>query len=119
MSDLKPFPAPQFSFNPFGAARGAWYLLAVMMVFFSTKATAQDALLNASYDVSRELYREIDASRSAFRTFERRLSRSCPQGRSSSGPEAEAWADEQRKFMKYNPLWWVSGSSAAGSYGTG
>jgi sulfate/thiosulfate transport system substrate-binding protein len=30
--------------------------------FFSTKTTAQDALLNASYDVSRELYREINAS---------------------------------------------------------
>jgi sulfate transport system substrate-binding protein len=31
-------------------------------MLFSTKATAQDALLNASYDVSRELYREINAS---------------------------------------------------------
>ena len=35
MSDLKPFPALEFSFNPFGVARAAWYILAVMMVFFS------------------------------------------------------------------------------------
>lgn len=62
MSYLRPFAAPGFSFNPFGTARVACYFLAVFGALCSTKATAQDSLLNASYDVSRELYRDINSS---------------------------------------------------------
>jgi sulfate/thiosulfate transport system substrate-binding protein len=90
MSDLKPFPAPQFSFNPFGAARGAWYFFAVMMVFFSMKATAQEALLNASYDVSRELYREINASFAA--DWKTRTGRSVEIRQAHAGSSVQARA---------------------------
>ncbi len=62
MSYLRLHPARQFPFNLFGTARAIWCFLAILLVFFLTKATAQDTLLNASYDVSRELYRDINAS---------------------------------------------------------
>jgi sulfate/thiosulfate-binding protein len=90
MSDLKPFSAPQFSFNPFGAAREAWYFLAVVMVFSSMRATAQDALLNASYDVSRELYREINASFAA--DWKARTGRSVEIRQAHAGSSVQARA---------------------------
>jgi sulfate/thiosulfate transport system substrate-binding protein len=86
----KPFPAPQISFNPFGTARAAWSFLAVFMLFFSTKATAQDVLLNASYDVSRELYREINASFAA--DWKARTGRSVEIRQAHAGSSVQARA---------------------------
>jgi ABC-type sulfate transport system substrate-binding protein len=90
MTYLKSLAPPQFSFIPFGMARAAWYLLAVFMVFFSTKATAQDALLNASYDVSRELYREINASFAA--DWKAKTGRSIEIRQSHAGSSVQARA---------------------------
>jgi len=90
MSYLKPFPAPQISFNASGTARAAWCFLAVLMVFFSTKATAQDTLLNASYDVSRELYREINASFAA--DWKARTGRSVEIRQAHAGSSVQARA---------------------------
>jgi sulfate/thiosulfate-binding protein len=90
MSYLKPFPAPQTSFNPFKAARAVWYFLAVFMLFFSTRVRAQDALLNASYDVSRELYREIDGSFAA--DWKARTGRSVEIRQAHAGSSVQARA---------------------------
>jgi sulfate/thiosulfate transport system substrate-binding protein len=90
MSYLNPFAAPQFSFNPFGTARAVCYFLAVFMVFCSTKATAQDSLLNASYDVSRELYRDINASFAA--DWKAKTGRSVEIRQSHAGSSVQARA---------------------------
>jgi ABC-type sulfate transport system substrate-binding protein len=45
----RPFPAPQISLNPFGTARAAWSFLAGFMLFFSTKATAQEIFAKFDY----------------------------------------------------------------------
>jgi ABC-type sulfate transport system substrate-binding protein len=90
MSYLKPVPAPQISSNPFGNARAARYFLAVFVVFFSAKVMAQDALLNASYDVSRELYREINASFAA--DWKARTGRSVEIRRAHAGSSVQARA---------------------------
>src|ERR1700754_2371094 len=90
MTYHKPYPAPPFSFNPFGTARAAWCFLAVLLVFFSTKATAQDTLLNASYDVSRELYREINSSFAA--DWKARTGRSVEIRQAHAGSSVQARA---------------------------
>jgi sulfate/thiosulfate transport system substrate-binding protein len=90
MSYFKHLPALQFSFNPFETTRAARYFLAVFMVFFSIKATAQDALLNASYDVSRELYREINRSFAA--DWKARTGRSVEIRQAHAGSSVQARA---------------------------
>ena len=90
MNYLKPFPALQLSLPSFGSTRAVWSFFAVFLVLFTIKATAQDALLNASYDVSRELYRDINASFAA--DWKARTGRSVEIRQSHAGSSVQARA---------------------------
>jgi ABC-type sulfate transport system substrate-binding protein len=59
-------------------------------VFCSTKATAQDSLLKASYDVSRELYRDINVSFAA--DWKAKTGRSVEIRQSHAGSSVQARA---------------------------
>jgi sulfate transport system substrate-binding protein len=62
MNYPKPFP-PTRSFSlSFRTHWGRFFFVSFLAVLLGHQAMAQDSLLNASYDVSRELYREINAS---------------------------------------------------------
>jgi sulfate/thiosulfate-binding protein len=68
----------------------SWVLSSVLLLLCSVGAIAQDTLLNASYDVSRELYREINAAFAA--DWKNQTGRSVEIHQSHAGSSVQARA---------------------------